>query len=49
MKLGLGGLGRLGALGGVVQCILHEYRKLVFPKPDGGIVTVVYPVVFTPP
>jgi hypothetical protein len=30
----------------VVDCILSRYRELVFPKPDGGILTVVYPIVF---
>ncbi len=33
---------------GAVQCVFAEYKKLVFPKPDGGIVTVVYPIMFSP-
>lgn len=33
----------------VIQCIVAEYRKLTFPKPEGGgIVTVIYPIVFNP-
>lgn len=32
----------------VIQCVVAEYRKLTFPKPEGGIVTVVYPTVFSP-
>jgi TPR repeat protein len=31
-----------------IECMFAEYRKLVFPSPEGGIVTVVYPIVFTP-
>jgi hypothetical protein len=29
-----------------VQCIVEAYKTLVFPRPEGGIVTVVYPIVF---
>ncbi len=32
----------------VLPCILAGYRKLVFPKPDGGKVTVIYPIEFSP-
>jgi Ca-activated chloride channel family protein len=32
----------------VIHCILPEYEKLKFPKPDGGAVTVVYPIMFSP-
>jgi hypothetical protein len=32
----------------VSSCLLREFGKLSFPKPDGGIVTVVYPLVFSP-
>ena len=32
----------------VVECIMAEYRKLRFPEPEGGIVTVVYPIMFSP-
>jgi hypothetical protein len=28
----------------VTKCIVEAYRKFAFPKPDGGIVTVVYPI-----
>ena len=31
----------------VVRCITKAYESMSFPKPEGGIVTVVYPVVFT--
>lgn len=29
-------------------CIVNEFRKLEFPIPEGGIVTVVYPLIFSP-
>lgn len=32
----------------VVACVADGFRKLTFPKPEGGIVTVVYPVIFSP-
>lgn len=32
----------------VVDCVVRGYTSLVFPKPDGGIVTVVYPIIFNP-
>ncbi|MCB9589974.1 MAG: AgmX/PglI C-terminal domain-containing protein [Polyangiaceae bacterium] len=32
----------------VVDCILRHYDALQFPKPEGGIVTVVYPIFFSP-
>jgi TonB family protein len=31
-----------------VQCIVRGFGKLVFPPPDGGSVTVVYPIQFNP-
>ncbi len=31
-----------------VECMLTEYRALSFPPPEGGIVTVVYPIMFSP-
>jgi hypothetical protein len=31
-----------------ITCMLDGFRKLRFPAPEGGIVTVVYPIVFTP-
>jgi hypothetical protein len=34
--------------GGVVSCVLSAYYGLSFPAPDGGIVTVSYPIMFTP-
>jgi hypothetical protein len=33
---------------GVVQCVVAGFRTLAFPKPDGGTVTVSYPIVFSP-
>jgi hypothetical protein len=32
----------------IIRCIVAEYRKLRFPKPEGGVVTVVYPIIFSP-
>ena len=32
----------------VTACVLKTFTALVFPKPDGGTVTVTYPLVFTP-
>lgn len=32
----------------VVACVLAAFEKLTFPKPEGGIVTVVYPIQFSP-
>jgi hypothetical protein len=32
----------------VVDCMVREYRKLRFPPPEGGTVTVVYPIKFSP-
>ena len=31
----------------VETCVARAYESMSFPKPEGGIVTVVYPVVFT--
>lgn len=31
----------------VVQCIVRAFGGLSFPAPEGGIVTVVYPLVLT--
>ena len=31
----------------VARCVAKAYEAMEFPKPEGGIVTVVYPVVFT--
>ena len=31
----------------VAACVVKAYEAMTFPKPVGGIVTVVYPVVFT--
>jgi hypothetical protein len=30
----------------VVQCIIRAYYGLSFPEPEGGIVTVIYPIMF---
>ncbi|MDC3982178.1 AgmX/PglI C-terminal domain-containing protein [Polyangium jinanense] len=32
----------------VVACIVGAFEKLVFPAPEGGIVTVMYPINFSP-
>jgi hypothetical protein len=32
----------------VAACVRDEIRKCVFPKPEGGIVTVVYPIFLEP-
>ncbi|WP_232379313.1 AgmX/PglI C-terminal domain-containing protein [Polyangium fumosum] len=34
--------------GGVVACIVRAFHGLSFPQPEGGIVTVVYPMLFSP-
>jgi hypothetical protein len=33
---------------GVVQCVVRAYYGLSFPQPEGGIVTVIYPIMFSP-
>ncbi len=32
----------------VVACVVRSFGSLSFPQPEGGIVTVVYPVIFAP-
>lgn len=32
----------------VIDCVVKSYGGLVFPEPDGGIVTVVYPIQLSP-
>ena len=32
----------------VVACVVQELKTLRFPRPNGGFVTVVYPLVFKP-
>lgn len=32
-----------------VACVVRAFSGLSFPKPEGGIVTVLYPLVFSPP
>lgn len=32
---------------GVISCVVDEFRKLTFPQPDGGIVVVTYPLIFS--
>ncbi len=32
----------------VVSCVVRGFQNLSFPQPDGGVVTVVYPVIFAP-
>lgn len=33
---------------GVVSCVVSAFYGLSFPQPEGGIVTVVYPIMFAP-
>ena len=32
----------------VVSCVVRAFYGLSFPQPEGGIVTVTYPIVFSP-
>jgi pSer/pThr/pTyr-binding forkhead associated (FHA) protein len=32
----------------VISCVISAYYGLSFPQPEGGIVTVVYPIMFSP-
>lgn len=32
----------------VVSCVVRSFSGLTFPQPEGGIVTVVYPISFSP-
>ena len=32
----------------VTACTIEAFRKLAFPAPEGGIVTVTYPIMFAP-
>jgi hypothetical protein len=32
----------------VVECVVGGFRHLAFPPPQGGYVTVVYPIEFRP-
>ncbi len=32
----------------VVSCVVRGFQNLSFPQPEGGIVTVVYPIIFNP-
>jgi hypothetical protein len=32
----------------VVQCVVRGFDNLSFPQPEGGVVTVVYPIMFNP-
>ena len=44
-------VGRAGANGSAisgVKCILNTFRAMRFPAPSGGLVTVVYPIQFSP-
>jgi hypothetical protein len=34
--------------GGVVNCVVRQFHNLTFPQPEGGIVTVVYPIMMSP-
>lgn len=49
-----GGVSQVGNAGSdmpdssVIQCVSSAFYGLSFPEPQGGIVTVVYPIMFTP-
>lgn len=32
----------------VVACVVGRFAALTFPEPQGGVVTVVYPIIFSP-
>ena len=32
----------------VVQCVVQAFKTFTYPKPEGGIVIVVFPLVFSP-
>ncbi|HEX7602845.1 MAG TPA: AgmX/PglI C-terminal domain-containing protein, partial [Polyangiaceae bacterium] len=32
----------------VVACVAHAFESIEFPSPEGGVVTVVYPIIFSP-
>jgi len=34
--------------GGVVSCVVRSFHHLAFPPPEGGVVTVTYPIMFEP-
>ena len=31
----------------VIACVVSEFKALVYPVPEGGIITVVYPILFS--
>ena len=33
---------------GVVSCVVRGFSNLSFPQPEGGIVLVNYPIIFSP-
>jgi hypothetical protein len=32
----------------VVQCVMRAFQNLSYPQPEGGIVTVIFPLIFSP-
>ncbi|HEY3233507.1 MAG TPA: AgmX/PglI C-terminal domain-containing protein, partial [Polyangiaceae bacterium] len=32
----------------VVRCVMRAYYEMLFPEPESGTVTVVYPIMFSP-
>lgn len=32
----------------VVACVVRAFQSLSFPQPEGGVVTVLYPLVLSP-
>jgi hypothetical protein len=33
---------------GVAACVAESFREIRFPPPEGGTVTVTYPILFAP-
>jgi Ca-activated chloride channel family protein len=57
VRFAIGADGAVGAVsnagsdlpdGNVIQCVVRSFPSLSFPQPDGGVVSVIAPMVFTP-
>lgn len=33
---------------GTIACVVRAFQGLTFPAPDGGVVTVIYPIKLSP-
>ena len=42
------GSGEGGAPASTANCVAEAFRAIAFPQPEGGVVNVTYPIVFTP-